>query len=84
MNLFWFSDREGAFWQLIVANSEESARRILEETKPEGEDDDTDVSPLELVAVTALNGSEGEVATIFPHEVTFNINDSPGGELVAI
>ncbi|MDQ5952424.1 MAG: hypothetical protein QG626_552 [Patescibacteria group bacterium] len=78
MRIFWFSDEEGAFWNVIAAKSEERAWELLaaqQEKTVEQLKTDT-----ELNAVTEIGDREGRIATIYPHEVYFAIRDGFGSE----
>jgi len=85
MNIYWFSDEEGSYWNVIAAKNEEQAWELLAKSSPSNSEErtlmDTEEAQthFELNAVTCIDEiNVGKVATIFPHEVNFTIYDKPG------
>lgn len=90
MKLFWFmTNPDGDVWSVIAAFEEETAWRLLAEKSYSNKEGQSGkgISSEEmreqysLAAVTELDGKkEGEVASIFPHEVNFYIKTAPGSD----
>jgi hypothetical protein len=84
MKLYWFSDKEGAEWEIFAAHNEEQAWELFVNYLNEAEDEQTLNSvkeEYELDAVTEISDAVGKVASILSHEVNFTIYGTPGGKL---
>ncbi len=82
MNLYWFSDEEGHFWQVIAAKSDDGAWEILSRKERENASPENIHEKYQLCAKTSMiTDQEGVVAVVWPLEVNFSINDKPDGDL---
>lgn len=93
MKLYWFMrEPDGHYWQIIAAENEKCAWQYLaavlysdreggNATEP-GISEDEAREMFNIASVTDFSGNKGgEVASIFPLEVGFNIRCEPGGKI---
>ncbi len=89
MKLYWFSDEEGARWEIIAANTEQKAWELFASAiykyDPHAPNTPAELvakaqEKFELNAITDVSEGEGIVAVIFPREVNFTIRKSPGSK----
>lgn len=77
MNIYWFSDKDGHYWIVIVANNKQEAWKILAHQ----DEDEKTVKELqeeyELVQRTVIGKKSGVIATIYPLEVKFYLEEKP-------
>jgi len=84
MKLYWFSNEDGDYWQVVAARDDERAWECFVSDKGRDSDSEFTVEKAKaeysISAVTEVTEEEGPVATIFPHEVNFSIKASFGSE----
>lgn len=77
MNIYWFSDKDGHFWLVIVARNEQEAWEIFSKTDADQRTVEELKEEYELDQTTVVGEKSGIIATIFPLEVDFYLKEEP-------
>lgn len=78
MKIYWFGEKEGHFWMVILARRKCEAWDILAKEEPDIKTLRELKGKYDLDQVTTITGESGVIANIWPLEVTFQIREKPG------